>query len=104
MKKMSREYKFQNLPPVSEDELRSVMVIKDKDIDFSEIPQKKLSDFKNGNFYYASSLKIPKIDVHIKLDKDNVEWVQQPNKKGYQTRINQVLRWARLNGCPLEQM
>ena len=24
--------------------------------------------------------------------------------KGYQTRLNGVIRWARMNGCPIAQM
>lgn len=101
MKNTLREYKYANLPPVDENELNAVISIEDKDIDFSDISEKKAEDFSNGSFYYAPSLKIKKVDVHIKLDKDNIDWVQQPTKKGYQTRINEVLRWARLNGCPI---
>lgn len=104
MKKISREYKFEDLPPISERELKAVMAIQDKDIDFSEIPERTAEDFSNGGFYYAPSLKTKKIDVHIKLDQDNMDWVQRPAKKGYQTRINKILRWARLNGCPVMQM
>lgn len=67
MKKTLKKYKFENLPPINETELKSVMAIKDKDIDFSEISKKTAEDFKNGSFYYAPSLKMSKVDVHLKL-------------------------------------
>jgi uncharacterized protein (DUF4415 family) len=57
----------------------------------------------NGGFYYIQSLKMPKTDVHTKIDNDNLEWLKQEGK-GYQARLNNVIRWARLNNCPITQL
>gem|GEM_PF-6183021 len=34
------------------------------------------------------------------LKNDTLAWLKQAGK-GYQTRLNAVLRWARMNGCPV---
>jgi uncharacterized protein (DUF4415 family) len=57
----------------------------------------------NGGFYYIQSLKMPKTNVHTKIDNDNLEWLKQDGK-GYQARLNNVIRWARLNNCPITQL
>ena len=70
-------------------------------IDFSDIPPSKPT--ANGGFYYIQSLKMPKTDIHTKIDNDNLAWLKQAGK-GYQSRLNNVIRWARLNNCPFSQM
>ena len=58
----------------------------DSDIDTSEIPE--LSD----EFFKKSELRIPvKKTVTIRLDSDVLEWYKSQGK-GYQTRINKLLR------------
>lgn len=37
------------------------------------------------------------------IDDDNLEWLKKEGK-GYQLRLNNVLRWARLNNCPIDEM
>lgn len=57
------------------------------------------------NFDNAHSSKKPsrsqKERIYTSVDKDLLDWLKQPGK-GYQTRLNAVLRWARSNGCPLD--
>ncbi|MBP5748389.1 MAG: BrnA antitoxin family protein, partial [Treponema sp.] len=48
-------------------------------------------------------LKIKKEKISTNIDKDNLEWLKSAGK-GYQTRLNGVIRWARMNGCPIAQM
>ena len=58
----------------------------DSDIDTSEIPE--LSD----EFFQKAELRIPvKKTVTIRLDSDVLEWYKSQGK-GYQTRINKLLR------------
>ena len=60
--------------------------MEDQDIDTSDIPQ--LSD----NFFQNAELRVPiKKPVTLRLDADVLEWFKAGGK-GYQTRINQLLR------------
>jgi uncharacterized protein (DUF4415 family) len=71
----------------------------------NEISYCKKNDdtLSNGQFYYANALKIKKEKISTNIDKDNLEWLKSAGK-GYQTRLNGVIRWARMNGCPIVQM
>lgn len=104
MKKMQREYKVIDFPPLTDEE-RATLEKQDKtpdsEIDFSDIPPSKPT--ANGGFYYIQSLKMPKTNIHTKIDNDNLAWLKQAGK-GYQSRLNNVIRWARLNNCPISQM
>ena len=85
MKKMQREYKVIDFPPLTDEErttLEKLDKTSDSEIDFSDIPPSKPT--VNGGFYYIQSLKMPKTDIHTKIDN--------------------VIRWARLNNCPISQM
>ena len=75
--------------------------IKANGISFDDIPELTEDDFAKGHFKY---LKPKKKAVSCRIDLDNLAWLQSPGKKNYQTRMNEVLRWARQNGCPLVQL
>ena len=83
-------YTLETLPSVSKKERDIVKVIKDKEIDFSDIPEiKSLSGLRPR---LDSSLYKPvKVAVTCKLDADIVAWLKQGGK-GYQTRLNSILR------------
>ena len=101
MKRTQREYKVIDFPPLTEEEketLERLAKMPDSDINFSDIPPSKPN--ANGGFYYIQSLKMPKTDIHTKIDNDTLAWLKQAGK-GYQSRLNNVLRWARMNGCPI---
>ena len=60
--------------------------MEDKDIDISDIPE--LGD----DFFQNAELRVPvKKPVTLRLDADVLEWFKAGGK-GYQTRINQLLR------------
>jgi len=65
----------------------------DSEIDFSEIPPLKESFWKNAvrNPFYRPV----KQQLTVRLDADVVAWLRQQGK-GYQTRLNRVLREAML--------
>lgn len=101
MMKMPREYRVIDFPPLTEEEKAELNEMASRpasEINLSDIPDSKPN--ANGGFYYIQSLKMPKTDIHTKIDNDTLAWLKQAGK-GYQARLNNVLRWARLNGCPV---
>ena len=75
MKKSSRKTDWQRLD-----------AMKDQDIDTSDIAE--LDD----NFFQKAELHVPpKKPVTIRLDADVLDWFKSQGK-GYQTRINKLLR------------
>ncbi len=69
-----------------------------KNIDFSDIPE--IKDFSSG---HLRNWKPAKKAMSFRIDLDNLQWLQSEGIKGYQRKMNEVLRWARQNGCPLTQ-
>ena len=67
-----------------------------KNINLSDIPE--IKDFSSGHLKNWKPLKKP---IAFRIDLDNLQWVQSEGIKGYQQKMNGVLRWARQNGCPL---
>lgn len=61
--------------------------MKDKDIDYSEVPPLGNEFFKNAELRAPE----PKQTVTIRLDRDVLAWFRRQGA-GYQTRINQLLR------------
>jgi uncharacterized protein (DUF4415 family) len=61
--------------------------IPDEDIDYSEIPE------ADADFWRRAELHMPepKKGVYIRLDADVLEWLKSKGK-GYQTRMNAMLR------------
>jgi uncharacterized protein (DUF4415 family) len=59
----------------------------DQDIDTSDIPELDAAMFANAEI----RLPEPKESVTLRLDKDVLNWYKSQGK-GYQTRINAVLR------------
>jgi len=74
--------------------LAAIAARPDSEIDFSEIPELTESFWKNA-------VKIPyyrpvKQQVTVRLDADVVAWLKHKGR-GYQTRLNQVLRKAMIS-------
>jgi uncharacterized protein (DUF4415 family) len=71
-------------------DLARIDALKDKDIDYSEIPDLSLL----GEEFWAKAvvkLSQPKAQVTIRLDREVLDWFKSQGR-GYQTRINAVLR------------
>lgn len=75
--------------------------VPDSQINFDDIPEVTEEDFARGHFKYWKPVKK---SITFRIDVDNLSWLQTLGAKGYQKRMNGVLRWARQNGCPLPQM
>lgn len=72
---------------ISKERLARLKRRQDKDIDFSDIPE--LDD----QFWKNAEVRLPekKTAVYIRLDGDVLDWLKSQGK-GYQTRINAILR------------
>jgi uncharacterized protein (DUF4415 family) len=83
-----------NPPKLTDDEkeqLRRLAAMDDADIDLSDIPEKlDWSNAVRGRFY-----KPVKESTTVRLDTDVLHWLKSKGK-GYQTRLNAILREAML--------
>ena len=70
-----------------EQRLKKLDEIKDKEIDYSDIPELDDSFWANAVLEYPEKKK----PVTLRLDSDVLDWFRSLGK-GYQTRINSVLR------------
>lgn len=90
------EIDLNNLPPLTEErkaELKALAEIPDSEIDYSDIPPLDESFWKNAvrNPFY----KPTKTSTTVRVDADVLAWLKSQGK-GYQTRINAILREAML--------
>ncbi len=79
--------KKKDLKKQSQTDWARLNAMRDKDIDFSDIPELTEAFFKNA----VIRLPKPKAKVCIRLDQDVLEWFRLQGR-GYQTKINAVLR------------
>lgn len=94
---------FPSVSPEQIEEIKALENVKDSEIDLSDAPELTKEAFGHATFYYSQSLRMAKKPIHTNIDEDNLRWLQKDGK-GYQKRLNNVLRWARLNGCPISQL
>ena len=78
-----------------------VAEIRAKGINFDDIPELTEEDFSKGHFKYWKPVKK---SITFRIDMDNLSWLKSAGVKGYQTKLNEVIRWARENNCPLIKM
>ena len=74
-----------------DDELKALANKTDDEIDYSDIPapdDAQWSDAVRGQFYRPL-----KNQASVRIDADIMEWLKRPGK-GYQTRLNAILREA----------
>ena len=81
------------MTPTRKRKLAELAARPDSEIDFSEIPPLNESFWRNAvrNPFYRPV----KQQLTVRLDADVVAWLRQQGK-GYQTRLNKVLRHAML--------
>lgn len=102
MNRTQRLYEAIDFPPLSEEqkaEIEALKAMPESEIDTSDIPEST----GDGSFYYIQSLKMPQTDIHAKIDNDTLAWLKSFGK-GYQRKMNNILRWARMNNCPVAQL
>ena len=70
--------------------------------DFSDSPvltEEQMKEFKPSHLRNMKNNMPMKRTVNVRLDADVIEWLQSEGK-GYQTRINAILREAMLHSVP----
>jgi uncharacterized protein (DUF4415 family) len=84
------------VPEAVRKELAALTAMAEDDIDFPDIPETTLHDWKGsvrGKFY-----RPVKQQLTVRIDADVVEWLKGQGK-GYQSRLNSILRTAMLGGA-----
>ena len=85
-------YTSENVPKPTKEDWDRLDSVKDKDIDYSDIPE--ITDFSKFHPWEQRQMFKPvKVSITCKLDADLVAWLKQGGK-GYQTRLNAILRQA----------
>lgn len=82
------------VPDAVRKELAALAARPESDIDFSDLPPTQASDWvaaERGKFY-----RPVKQQLTVRIDADVVAWLKGQGK-GYQSRLNQILRAAMLN-------
>lgn len=75
-------------------ELAALSGKSDEDIDYSDIPDTSNQDWSGvvrGRFY-----RPVKQQLTVRIDADVLEWLKNDGEKGYQKRLNAILRQAML--------
>ena len=72
---------------ISKKRLKELEAIKDEDIDYSDIPELDESFWQRAQ----PQMPQPKKGVYVRLDTDVLDWLKSKGK-GYQTRMNAMLR------------
>ncbi len=72
---------------ISRKRLKQINAIKEKDIDYTDIPKLDKDFWDNATPVYPKE----KIAISIRLDKDIIDFFKGEGK-GYQSKINSVLR------------
>jgi len=83
------QYSKNNLPeptPEAIARFKKLKNMRDEDIDFSDIPE-----ITDEMWETAEIVRVPKKGIYIKLDEDVLDFFKSQGK-GYQTRINAVLK------------
>jgi uncharacterized protein (DUF4415 family) len=83
--------------PISKKRLEEIKAF--KNTDFSDCPvltEEQMKEFKPSHLRNMANYKPIKKTVNVRLDADVIEWLQSEGK-GYQTRMNTILREAMLH-------
>jgi len=83
--------------PITKKRLEEIKAF--KNTDFSDCPiltEEQMKEFKPSHLRNMANYKPIKKTVNVRLDADVIEWLQSAGK-GYQTRMNTILREAMLH-------
>jgi uncharacterized protein (DUF4415 family) len=92
MKTKMVSYTLETLPPLTKEDRKNLQALAarpDSEIDFSDIPELTEEQWKTaerGHFY-----RPVKRQITARVDADVLEWLKSQGK-GYQSRINAILR------------
>ena len=83
--------------PITKKRLEEIKAF--KNTDFSDSPiltKEQMTEFKPSHLRNMANYKPIKKTVNVRLDADVIEWLQSEGR-GYQTRMNAILREAMLH-------
>jgi len=81
---------------ITKERLAEIIAFEDTDIsDCPELTDEQLAQMKPSHLRNMANYKPIKKTVNVRLDADVIEWLQSAGK-GYQTRMNSILREAML--------
>ena len=83
--------KKKDISKKSQTDWRRVDALKDGDIDLSELPEVSPDLFAQAIVRHGLKPVSPKAQLTLRLDSDVLEWFRKQGR-GYQTRINTLLR------------
>ena len=92
MKTSVKFSELNSISPLSKKRLAEIQAFQNND--FSDNPEWSEEDWKKA---YPAYSKIPKAEIHTKIDQDILAWLKSEGK-GYQARLNAALRFAMRNG------
>ena len=83
--------------PITKKRLEEIKAFKNTDFSDSQVlTEKQMKEFKPSHLRNMANYKPIKKTVNVRLDADAIEWLQGEGK-GYQTRMNTILREAMLH-------
>ena len=71
--------------------LKRLDTLKDKDIDYSDIPEITPEQFARSAVHKGLPAPVTKTQIALRIDSDVLNWFKAQGK-GYQSRINTLLR------------
>ena len=83
-------YKASDIPSMTKAEAERIEAIREEDIDFSDIPPLSDEFWKNAK-RFGDIYRPQKKQITVRLDADVLDWLKSSGK-GYQTRLNDILR------------
>ena len=83
-------YKASDIPSMTKAEAERIEAIREEDIDFSDIPPLSDEFWKNAK-RFGDVYRPQKKQITVRLDADVLDWLKSSGK-GYQTRLNDILR------------
>jgi len=90
-----KEETMKTIPESVRAEIAALAGKSDEDIDLSDIPATTHEDWigaVHGKFYPPDTQQLT-----VRIDADILAWLKQGSEKGYQKRLNAILRDAMLN-------
>ena len=84
-------YREEDIPELTQADIDAIKNIPDEEIDFSDIPP--LTEQFWQNAVRGALYRPKKSQVSVRIDNDILAWLKKDGK-GYQTRLNQILRQA----------
>lgn len=98
-------YRRDEIPPLTDEELARMRLLAerpDSEIDLSDIPEWTDEQWERAKKYRGHFYRPVKAQVTAKLDRDVIEWLKKDGR-GYQTRMNAILRREMLKAMADQQ-